>query len=86
MREKASGHEVVCLNRGDDISTMYAASNTHQHVLGPLDNLAMDAQKIRFFQSLEAEVIVFTISGIVDSTIELRFVRIDEIPDSVCYE
>jgi hypothetical protein len=46
MSEELARHEVVCLQDTLNIITPDTNSNTHDHVLRTLDNLAVDFEKV----------------------------------------
>lgn len=45
--------QVVCLDRLFDVVQVDADSHTHQHVLGPLNNLAVQTQQVGALQGLQ---------------------------------
>jgi hypothetical protein len=47
VREEAFGHEVVGLNGPVDVLAMNADSNTHEQVLWPFRNTAVNLQEVR---------------------------------------
>lgn len=55
MSKIALGHEIVCLNHTVEIISMNTYSNTHDHVLWPLSNTAIDTKEVRAFKSLKTE-------------------------------
>ena len=75
MREVLLGHELVGLDRGIYITPVDADRNSHNHVLGPLRDLAVAAHQITTFEGLEAEVVVLEVSVIHNSSVDLVLVR-----------
>ena len=75
MREVLLGHELVGLDRGIDVRTMNTNGHAHDHVLRPLRDLAVAAHQIATFEGLEAEVIIFKVSVIYNSSVDLVLVR-----------
>jgi len=55
MGEVPFGHEVVSLEDALDVRAVDANGDTHDHVLWALGDAAVDAEKVRSFESLEAE-------------------------------
>lgn len=55
MREIALGHEIVRLNHTVEIISMNTYSNTHDHVLWPLSDTAIDTKEVRALKSLKTE-------------------------------
>lgn len=55
MCEESFRHKVVRLDHAFNIVLVNAYSNTHDHMLGTFGNTAIDPQKIRPLESLEAE-------------------------------
>jgi hypothetical protein len=64
------GHEVVRLQCGFDIGAVDAERDTHDHVLGALDDLLVAAQQVRPLQSLEAEIIVAIVAIVDDRRVQ----------------
>ena len=68
-------HQLVGLDRSINIRTMNADRDPHNHVLGPLRDLAVAAHQITTFEGLEAEVVVLEVSVIHYGTVDLILVR-----------
>jgi hypothetical protein len=59
-------HEVVGLEDLFNVVSVNTNSDSHDHVLGSFDNLAIDSEEIRSLKGLETEVVVGEISVIDD--------------------
>jgi len=79
MRKETLRHEVIGFNRSGHISTVNAASNAHQHVLGALGDFAMHTEEVGLFQCLEAKVVITIVARIVKSSVQLLCVRFDKL-------
>lgn len=62
-------HEVVRLQDAVDVRAVNSDSDTHEHVLRSLSDLAIDAKKVRSLECLEAEVVL---KGREESALTLR--------------
>ena len=75
MREVLLGHELVGLDGGVDVLAVNADRNSHNHVLGPLRDLAVAAHQVATFEGLEAEVVVLEVAVVDDRPVDLVLVR-----------
>lgn len=57
VREVSLRHEVVCLDDAVDISSVYADSHTHDHMLWALCDASIDAKEVRAFKGFETKAI-----------------------------
>jgi hypothetical protein len=57
VREEALGHEVVGLDGRVDVLLVDAHRHAHEHLLGPLADLAVHAEQVGALEGLEAEVV-----------------------------
>lgn len=64
MSEELARHEVVSLEDTLNIVTPDADSHTHDHVLGTLNNLAINLEEVGSLKSLEAKVLVLEVTVI----------------------
>lgn len=76
-------HGMVSLQRCFNIILVYSNRNSHEHVLGPLDNFAVHLQKIRPFQCLEPEVVVVEISVIDYLAVQPSSILIEPIVNTI---
>mmetsp|Transcript_85769 Transcript_85769/g.191778 ORF Transcript_85769/g.191778 Transcript_85769/m.191778 type:complete len:753 (-) Transcript_85769:7-2265(-) len=83
VREEAARHEVVRLDRRGDVAAVDAASDPHEHVLGPLDDCAVDAQEVRLLERLKTEVVEAEVAAVLHGRVQLGGVHVDELPDLV---
>ena len=58
MSEVSLRHKVVSLEDFLNVLAVDTKSDTHDHMLGPLDDLTVDSEQVRSLQSLEAKVVV----------------------------
>lgn len=79
MRHPALTEHVIRIDSLVHILLVDANSDAHEQVLRTLDHLAVDAQQVRAFQSLETEVIVIEITVVHDLSVELLGVRLDDL-------
>ena len=79
MCKVSLGHEVVRLDDLCDVTTVNTDGNSHDHVLWPLNDLAVDAEKVRPFERLEAKVIVRKVAIVDDRGIQDVFVVHDDL-------
>ena len=63
-------HEVVRLDGGVDVLAVDAHGDAHDHVLGALGDLAVDLEKVRLLEGLEAEVVELKVAVVDDGGIE----------------
>ncbi len=57
VSEQPFRHHIVGLDGGIDVLAMNANGDSHEHVLRPLDYLAVNLQQVAALQSLEPEVL-----------------------------
>lgn len=69
MSEELARHEVVSLKDTLNIVTPDADSHTHDHVLGTLNNLAINLEEVGSLKSLEAKVLVLEVTVIDDGRV-----------------
>jgi hypothetical protein len=79
--EESLRHEVVGLEDLVNVGTVNTHSDSHHHVLGSLDNLAIDSEQIRPLEGFEPKVVVCEISIVNDGRIEQRLVVHDDLVD-----
>ena len=80
MREEALGHEIVRLDGPVDVATVNTDSDTHEHELWSLCDLAIDLEKVRALEGLESEVLIMEVTVIDDCGIECcRVVHYDSV-------
>ena len=63
-------HQVVSLEDLLDVVPVNADGNTHDHVLRPLGNLAVDAEEVTPLEGLVSKVVVREIARVVDGGIK----------------
>lgn len=66
MSKESLRHEVVGLEDLVNVGTVDANSDTHHHVLGSLNNLAVDSKEVRSLEGLETKVVVGEVSVVND--------------------
>lgn len=52
-------HQIVGLDGCVNVGAVNAYGNTHQHVLGSLSDVPIDAKKVRALQSLETKIVLW---------------------------
>lgn len=79
MGEVSLRHKVVCLENLLDIAALDTQSDTHDHVLRSLDNLAVDSEEVRPLERLEAEVVVRKVTVVNDGRVKDVLVVHDDL-------
>ena len=62
-------HIGVCLNCVFDVVAVNSNSDSHEHMLGPFSDLAIEAKEVRVFEGLEAEELVVEIALVDDALV-----------------
>ena len=70
VSEVALRHQVVGAKRAVDVLVVDAHGHAHEHVLGALGHLAVEAKQVGALERLEAEVVVIVIAAVVDVPVE----------------
>ena len=83
MGEVSLRHEGVGLNDLVNVGSVNANSHTHDHVLWSLDDLAVDAKKVRSLKGLEAKVVVGKVAVVDDGRVEHVLVGHDDLVDVI---
>lgn len=83
MREEAPGHKVVRFLCQVQTVRVDATSDTHEHMLGTFDDLIVHTEKVGTLKSLETEVVIVKVTGIIDGGIKLLGIGLNELPDFI---
>ncbi len=83
MGEVLLRHEVVRLDGTLDVLAVDTNSDTHEHVLGSLGDLAVDAEEVGTLERLEAEEVVVEVALVDDGRVELVLVLHDDLVGGV---
>ena len=75
MREVLLAHQLVGLDGRVDVLAVDPDRDPHDHVLGPLRDLAVAAHQVASLEGLEAEVVVLEVSVIYNSSVDLVLIR-----------
>ena len=84
--EPPLAHQVVGLDGGVNVLLVDAHGHAHQHVLGPLHHLAVEAQQVAALQGLEAEVVVVVVAVVDDGRVEGGGVLVHDFPHVLGHE
>jgi hypothetical protein len=55
VSEEALGHEVVCVDGTINVVAVNANSDTHEHLLWPFGDFAINTEEVRSLEGLEPE-------------------------------
>mmetsp|Transcript_92793 Transcript_92793/g.267929 ORF Transcript_92793/g.267929 Transcript_92793/m.267929 type:complete len:324 (+) Transcript_92793:1478-2449(+) len=79
VREVLAGKHVVGFNRPLNIVSVNADSDSHEHHLRAFRDTSVELEEVGLFQSLEAKVIVFKVTGSDDSIVKEFLVLHDSL-------
>ena len=57
-------HEIISFKRSLKIMFVDTETNSHQHVLGALNNLTVRSKEVSLFERLKSKIIIIKVTGI----------------------
>lgn len=84
--EPPLAHQLVGFDGGGNVFLVNAHGHAHQHVLGPLDHLAIKAQQVAALQRFKAEVVVVVVAVVNNGRVEGGGVLVHDFPHVLGHE